>query len=72
MCNGDLMFYIACVHRGINMSLIKKDSCFKSLSQGWQTCFTFANGMSATSIIILCYVTMQKNATFVVHRPVLG
>jgi len=26
--------------------------------------FTFANDMSATSIIILCYVTMQNNATF--------
>jgi len=28
--------------------------------------------MSVTSIIILCYVTMQKNDTFVVHRPVVG
>jgi len=27
MCNGDFMFYIACVHRDIKMSLNKTDSC---------------------------------------------
>jgi len=27
MCNGELMFYIACVHRDINMSLNKTDYC---------------------------------------------
>jgi len=45
------------------MSLNKTDSCI-SISQLRLVNVLFANGMSATSIIILCYVTIQNNVTF--------
>jgi len=66
MCNGNLMFHIA----WCSETYVTQQKRFLNLNHSVKVELAFfTNGMFATSIVILCYATMQPS---VVSKPVVG